>query len=427
MKVALKKLSYEKAMARKRPVHRNPLRPNFLLALVIRALAVFDLLPTRFTYTTDGLEKIGKKEPCLILMNHSSFLDLKIASGIFFPKRYNIVCTYDAFVGPFMGLLMRLIGCIPTRKFISDLQLIKDMDYALKKKKSSVLMFPEAGYTFDGTTTTLPRKLGVLMKKLGVPVVTVITNGAFARDPLYNGLQLRKVKVSAHVKVLATAEEVKSLSVAELDARLDEAFSFDGFRTQQENRVCIDEPFRADGLDRILYKCPHCDAEGTLTGQGISLTCNHCGSTYTLTEYGALAHADNKAEFTHIPDWFAWQREQVKKELEDGTYKLETPVDIVLFTDYAALYKVGEGMLTHDENGFSLTGCDGKLNYTQKTLSSYSICADFFFYEIGDVICIGDHDVLYYCFPKDKKVSVAKVRLAAEEAYKLKKRRPVLV
>lgn len=37
--------------------------------------------------------------------------------------------------------------------------------------------------------------------------------------------------------------------------------------------------------------------------------------------------------------------------------------------------------------------------------------------EIGDMICIGDNNVLYYCFP-DKRDIVAKVRLATEEIYK---------
>ena len=99
MKIATKQLSYEKAMAKKRPKHRKPLRPNRLLQLVIRVLAIFDLAPVRFTYEKHGMEKVGRKEPCLILMNHSSFIDLKIASKIFFPKRYGIVCTCDGFVG----------------------------------------------------------------------------------------------------------------------------------------------------------------------------------------------------------------------------------------------------------------------------------------------------------------------------------------
>ena len=427
MKIATKRLSYEKVLARKRPKHRDPLQPSFLLATVIRLLAIFDLAPTHFTYETHGMEQLGKNEPCLILMNHSSFIDLKIASHIFYPKPYGIVCTSDGFVGFGMSLLMRLIGCIPTQKFVTDVKLIKDMEYLLKKKKCSVLMYPEASYSFDGTATPLPRKMGVLLKKLGVPVVTVITQGAFARDPLYNCLQKRKVRVRADVTCLATAEQVRSMSVAELDALLDQAFSFDNFRWQQENQVKIDEPFRADGLNRILYRCPHCNTEGNTEGSGTTLTCHHCGKVYTLTEYGQLAAQDGEAAFTHIPDWYRWQRQQVRKELEDGTYRLETEVEIGMMVDYSAIYMVGNGKLVHDRNGFHLTGCDGKLDYTQGPLSNYGLYADYYWYEIGDVICIGNQDALYYCFPKNCGDVVAKTRLAAEELYKLKKRRPVTV
>ncbi len=424
MKIATKKLPYEKVVARKRPKHHKPLRPNFLLATVIRILAIFDLLPTGFTYEKHGMEKIGKKEPCLILMNHSSFIDLKIVSHIFYPRRYGIVCTSDGFVGFCMSLLMRLIGCIPTQKFVSDVGLIKDMEYLLKKKKCSVLMYPEASYSFDGTATPLPRKMGVLLKKLGVPVVTVITQGAFARDPLYNCLQKRKVKVRADVTCLATAEEVKNMTVAQLDALLEEAFSFDNFKWQQENKIEITEPFRADGLNRILYRCPHCNTEGNTKGQGTTLMCYHCGKKYTLTELGYLQAEDGDAAFTHIPDWYAWQRSQVKKELEEGTYRLEADVKIGMMVDYSAIYMVGEGKLVHDENGFTLTGCDGKLNYSQGPLACYGLYADYYWYEIGDVICIGNRDALYYCFPQNCGDVVAKTRLATEELYKLKKKRP---
>ena len=424
MKITTKNLSYSAVMAKKRPKHRNPLRPNLLLQLVVRVLAIFDLLPTGFTYACHGMEKISKKEPCLILMNHSSFIDLKIASRIFFPRRYGIVCTSDGFVGFGMELLMRLLGCIPTRKFVTDVSLIKDMEYLLKKKKCSVLMYPEASYSFDGTATPLPRKMGVLMKKLGVPVVTVIAQGAFARDPLYNCLQKRKVKVRADVTCLATAEEIKSMSVAQLDALLDEAFSFDNFKWQQENHICIDEPFRADGLNRILYRCPHCQTEGKTEGKGTQFTCHNCGKTYTLSEYGKLIPESGEAAFTHIPDWYEWQRQQVRKELEAGTYRLEAKVKIGMMVDYNAIYMVGDGMLVHDTNGFRLTGCDGQLNYSQSPLASYGLYADYYWYEIGDVICIGDHDALYYCFPEGCNDVVAKTRLAAEELYKLKKRRP---
>ena len=420
MKIKVKHLPYEQVMALPRPKHRKPLRPMFLLQLLIRILALPDMLATRFSYTTEGMEKIGRREPCLILMNHSCFMDLKIASKIFFPKRYGIVCTTDGFVGK--PLLMRLLGCIPTQKFISDLQLIRDMKYLLKAKRTSVLMFPEAGYSFDGTATPLPRKMGILLKKLDVPVVTVITEGAFARDPLYNGLQKRKVKVSAKVTCIASAQEVREMSVAELDRLLDKAFSFDSFRWQQENEITVSEPFRADGLDRILYRCPHCGTEGKTRGKGTALTCLHCGKEYNLTVHGYLSAVGGGGIFSHIPNWYDWQRGLVRREIENGTYRLDTRVDILMLVDHKALYRVGSGRLIHDCNGFRLTGCDGKLDYAQGPLVSYSLNADYYWYEIGDVICIGNGDVLYYCFPRGK-VSVTKARLATEELYKLKKRR----
>ena len=128
--------------------------------------------------------------------------------------------------------------------------------------------------------------------------------------------------------------------------------------------------------------------------------------------------------FDHIPTWYAWQREQVRKELEDGSYKLDIDVSIGMMVNHSAIYMVGDGHLTHTAEGFTLTGCDGRLQYSQGPLTCYSLYADYYWYEIGDVICIGNNDVLYYCFPKEGDV-VAKTRIATEELYKLKKRRPV--
>ena len=356
--------------------------------------------------------------PFLILMNHSSFIDLKIASKIFYPLPYCIVCTSDAFVGK--EWLMRKIGCIPTNKFVTDIALIGDMLHTIKKEKCSILMYPEASYSFDGCATPLPRHLGKLLKKLDVPVLTVITDGAFLRDPLYNGLQLRKVKVGAQLTCLLTREEIKQKSVEEIDEILDSAFTFDNFKRQYETQTRICEPFRADGLERILYRCASCETEGEMIGKGTRLTCNHCKKTYEMDELGRLNALSGDTEFPHIPDWYNWQRQCVKRQIENGEYLLDTQVSIGILTDYKAIYMVGDGRLVHDENGFRLTGCEGKLDYSQPPLSAYSLYADYFWYEIGDVICIGNKECLYYCFPKDN-CSVAKARIATEELYKLKK------
>ncbi|MBO7250764.1 MAG: 1-acyl-sn-glycerol-3-phosphate acyltransferase [Clostridia bacterium] len=418
MKIKTRELSYDEVLKLPRLQHRKPRKPSRFLATVVRVASAPTLRKTKFSYTTERMELVGD-QPCLILMNHSSFTDMKLAFGIFYPRRMGIVTSVDAMSG-FLGKVMRYLGCTPTHKYVSDISLISDIKYMLKENKTSVLMYPEAGYSFDGRTTTLPRGLGVIMKRLGVPVVTVITEGAFHRDPLYNMLQLRNVKVSAHVKCIATLEEIKEKSVEELDALIDESFSFDNFAWQRDNRISIDVPFRADGLHRILYKCPRCNEENQMEGKGTALVCNCCGAHWEMDEYGQLAAFDGKTKFPHIPDWYTWQRECVRKELEDGTYLLDTPVDIAIQVNLDGVCKIGEGRLTHTLDGFRLTGADGKLDYKQSAVFSHTLYSDYYWYEIGDVIGIGDNEFSYFCFPK-LSVSVTKARLATEELYKMKK------
>lgn len=419
MKINTRNLPYEEVLKLPRLKHKNPRKPSRFLAALVRVLSWPTLKKTKFSYTSERMELIGKKEPCLILMNHCSFTDMKLAYGIFYPRRMGIITSVDAMTG-ILGKLMRFLGCSPTHKYITDLTVLRDMEYMLKVNKTSVLMYPEAGYSFDGRATALPRKLGVLMKRLGVPVVTVITKGAFARDPLYNMLQIRDVQVSAHVKCLATAQELKEKSVAELDALLAADFSFDNFAWQRDNKISIDVPFRADGLHRILYKCPHCNAENQMEGKGISLTCHACGKKWTMDEYGQLCAHEGETYYSHIPDWYTWQRDCVKKEIEDGTYLLDTDVDIAVQVNLKGVCMIGEGHLTHDENGFRLTGADGKLDYRQSAVASHTLYADYYWYEIADTIGIGDNEFSYFCFPKEN-TSVTKARLATEELYKLKK------
>ncbi|MDY2611876.1 MAG: 1-acyl-sn-glycerol-3-phosphate acyltransferase [Oscillospiraceae bacterium] len=419
MKIKVTDKSYEQVPALPQEEHRKPLKPSIFFRTLLKLLSAADLKATNFHCRSIGMERLGADEPCLFLMNHSSFIDLKIASTILYPRPFNIVCTSDGFVGK--AWLMRHLGCIPTQKFVSDLSLVRDMLYTVKELRSSILMYPEASYSFDGTATPLPESIGKCVKMLGVPLVMIRTYGAFARDPLYNGLQLRKVEVSADMEYLLSPQEIAGASPAEINSLLAERFSFDNFRDQQERNIRITEPFRADGLKRVLYKCPHCGKEGAMTGKGITLRCGSCGKPYLLTETGFLQAQEGETEFPHIPEWYRWERSCVRQELLDGSYRLDIPVRICMLVDSKSIYRVGEGRLIHTREGFHLSGCEGKLDYRQKPSSSYSLYSDYFWYELGDMICIGNRKVLYYCFPTGQQDVVAKTRLAAEELYKLTK------
>lgn len=417
MKIKIVKKEYDEVIKIQKEKHKRPIKQNIFWRILIKILSVFALIPLKFEGKKIGMEKLGKKEPCLILMNHSSFTDFEIAATMIFPRPFNIVATTDAFVGK--KWLMRQIGCIPTQKFVTDISLIRDMVHSVKKLKSSVLLFPEAGYSFDGTATVLPDSLGGFLKILNVPVVMIKTFGAFSRNPLYNNLQVRKVKVSAEMEYILSPLEIKEKSTEELNSILREHFTFDSFKWQQENNIRISEPFRADSLNRLLYKCPNCKSEGKTEGKGTILTCNECGKKYELDEYGYMSASSGDTEFSHIPDWYKWEREEVKKEILSGEYNLDVEVDIYVMVDMKCLYYVGNGNLTHGVEGFHLIGCDGQIDYIQKPKASYTLNADYYWYELGDVISIGNSKILYYCFPKYKKDIVTKTRLATEEIYKL--------
>jgi hypothetical protein len=224
---------------------------------------------------------------------------------------------------------------------------------------------------------------------------------------------------------LLSAEDIEEKSAEELNEILNEAFSFDAFSEQKEKGISVKESFRADGLHRILYRCPHCQTEGRMQGKGTFLHCNHCGKSWEMTELGEMKATDGDTEFSSIPAWIDWQKACVSEEVDKGEYLLDCDVDIVMLVDYKAFYRVGEGRLVHDANGFHLTGCDGALDYTQKSSASYNVNVDFFFYEVGDVISIGDKKALYFCFPKDQTTPIVKVRSAAQILYakELEKRR----
>ena len=425
MKTVVKEVSYEKVMELPSRKLQNPVKPALFWRALIKTLAKKDLKETNFKCNYFGMEKLGRKEPCLVLMNHSCFMDLEIAETVLYPRPLNIICTSDGFVGK--NWLMRQIGCIPTNKFIADFVMVKNMKYALETLHDSVLMYPEASYSFDGTATPLPKTLGRCLKLLNVPVIMIRTYGAFARNPLYNNLQIRKVDVSADVKYLLSPEEIQQKSVDELNEILKREFTFDNWKWQQENNVIINEPFRADCLNRVLYKCSFCGDETSMLGQGTQLHCRHCGAKWELSEKGFLellsagqtTEKETQKLFNHVPDWYKWQREEVRREIENGSYLIDVDVDIYMMVDTKAIYKVGNGRLKHSCNGFVLDGCDGKLHYEQKPKASYSLYSDYYWYEIGDMICIGDMKVLYYCFPKGAGDVVAKARIATEELFNL--------
>lgn len=417
MNIKITEISYQDFLKEPQDVHVKPSKQNPLLRLLVNAISCGELKQTNFKYEFINNTKIDKKKKYLILMNHTCFLDLKMVFKVLHNMSFSIVATDDGFVGK-SGLL-RGIGCIPTKKFLTDITLIKDMKYAIDKLNQSVLMYPEATYSFDGRTAVLPESLGKCIKYLNVPVLIFKTTGSFLHDPLYNGLQLRNVDCNLTIEEVLNCDQIKSLDVDSINSLIKDKLETNGFKYQIDNHIKIDEPFRADHLERILYKCPHCGKESCMVGSGTTITCKECGATYNLDEYGLLNNVNGKTLFNNIPDWYDYEISELHKDIDNDTYSLDVDCEIYALKNTITLYHIGDGHLHHDKNGFKLTGCNGELEYSQGNNVSYSLYSDYFWYELGDMICVGDLKTRYYCVFKEKKDIAAKARLAVQYFYLL--------
>ena len=98
MKINTKEMSYEEVLKLPRLQHKTPMKPQMWLATIVRLVCEPTLRKIKFSYTTERMDLV-KNQPCLILMNHSSFTDMKLAYGIFYPQKLGIVTSVDAMTG----------------------------------------------------------------------------------------------------------------------------------------------------------------------------------------------------------------------------------------------------------------------------------------------------------------------------------------
>ncbi|NCB51613.1 MAG: hypothetical protein EOM54_07005 [Clostridia bacterium] len=363
----------------------------------------------------DNVNTEGLKPPYLLLCNHNAFNDFKVTTAATFPHRANYVVAIDGFIR--REWLLRNVGCICKRKFTSDVLLVRQLQRVVKNGDVAVI-YPEARYSLCGTTAVLPGSLGRLAKLMNVPLVTLIIHGNHINSPFWN-LENRKVSgIEATMTQLFTAEELKEATTDEVNSAIKEAFRYDEYKWQRERGIRIYFNKRAEGLHKVLYQCPACGAEYRMNSKGTKLICEACGKTWTLSELSELSGDDGITEFEHIPDWYEWERENVRKEIEAGTYRFESKVTVDSLPNAKGFQHLGEGTLTHDMDGFHLAADDGSYSMERPVKSMYSCHIEYdYLGKHGDCIDLNTLDDTYYIYPKGSDFSVTKIALATEELY----------
>ncbi|MBQ7719387.1 MAG: hypothetical protein IJT56_02285, partial [Clostridia bacterium] len=199
------------------------------------------------------------------------------------------------------------------------------------------------------------------------------------------------------------------------------AFSYDEYEWQLEKGIRVTYKGRAEGLEKVLYQCPACGTEYRMKTSGAELVCGACGRRWTLSELGQL-EADGDPIFSHIPDWYEWERGNVRREVEAGTYTTgDMPVTVRSLPNAKRFILLGEGTMTHDMTGFHVSGRDGDGDpfVMEKPVPSLYSCHIEYEYlgKFGDCVDLNTLDDTWYIYPHDCDFSVTKMALATEELY----------
>lgn len=84
-----------------------------------------------------------------------------------------------------------------------------------------------------------------------------------------------------------------------------------------------------------------------------------------MTELGELRPLSGKTEL-HIPDWYEWERANVRDEVLNGTYRFSSEVRVCSLPNSKGYIKLGKGRSTDDSNGFVLEGKYGAKSYRRE-------------------------------------------------------------
>ena len=396
---------------------RKANKPKWYLKIVEFVAAPF------YMWFNKGHVKVDKavkklEGPYLILASHASFMDFaQIVCGLM-PRTTGWVMSVEEMRRG--DWLMYGIGGMPKRKFTHDIVTAKHVMRYIKTLKHTCTIFPEARFSLAGVNERLDDALGKLCKHLKVPVVLFKANGNFLNSPQWKKRPYKRIRQEAEMSVLVSAEELQALTADEVQARIEKAFERDEYRWQVEKGYHIKCKTRAEGLHRILYKCPACGKEFMMNTEGVKLWCGSCGATWEMDTLSRLHGVNTEAGFSHVPDWYNWEREEVRKEVQAGTYHFEDDVRVEdYYSTKVGFVNAGEAHFVHDENGFTFTGTvDGQPFHLNKPVSSmYSVHIEYDFLDRGDAFDIATSNTSYFMFLKTAQNYLTKLHFAQEELY----------
>lgn len=385
-------------MTKKRPTKYKVKRPSIILYVILGGLLSLYAAIFKKHKVASELPK-GLKPPFIIVCNHTSFFDFVYSARAFYPKRVNFVVARKYFHFPGLHWVLKMAHAIPKSLYQADISTITSM-FDIIKQGGIVGLYPEGQISIHGITIDIGEAIAKFIKKSGVPVVSLLTGGAYFTNPPWSKTS-RKGTIESHIKLVLTKEQTKELSEDEIKDIIQQSIYIDNYEWQQARGYFYKGKNLAEGLENVLYRCPCCRKEYTITTEGNLIVCENCGIKAGFHEDGHL-HWEYEKHFRHLGEWHTWQLEQEKMVVaSDDKFTITEPVELAMLkTKGTGVEIVGKGLFTANRSAYIYTGT---LHGQEVTLSYHTVGIRYLPFDTGRNFQIYDKNLLYEFRPANPK------------------------
>ena len=275
--------------------------------------ALYILLKRRYTknynITFDKSEVKSIKGPAVVSATHTCDQDHILSALTLYPVRPTYIVSEHFIHDRSSAGLLKPLHVITKKMFTPDPTTIMKVMRA-KRENAVIVIFPEGRLSCYGHTLPVAEGTAELIKKLGVDLYIWKAEGAYRTFPKWrNKGDDRPGKINSFVKRLLTADEIAEKEVSEIKQITETAILHDDELVMQD--IEYRSSTMAEGADKVLFKCPNCLKEGTITTEGNHIRCK-CGLDAELDGFYKL----HNAPFERLNEWFEWQQASIDTETE---------------------------------------------------------------------------------------------------------------